>query len=157
MEVADRVAILHRGRIAQIGTPADVYERPADAFVFNFLGSVNLFRGRTDEGDRIKIGDSAFPAEGARNPGQDAVAFVRSHEIDLSRERNGRPALELEVRQVSRVGPMVRLHAERKDGGDAIEVELSREQYRDLRPAPGERVYATPQHIRVFDDPDYTV
>src|SRR4051812_28895022 len=50
LEVADRIAVMNLGKIEQIGTPEDVYERPATPFVYNFLGNVNLFHGRVHEG-----------------------------------------------------------------------------------------------------------
>ncbi|HEY1184523.1 MAG TPA: sulfate ABC transporter ATP-binding protein, partial [Bryobacteraceae bacterium] len=46
LEVADRVAIMDHGKIVQMGTPAEVYDNPASAFVYQFLGDVNLFHGR---------------------------------------------------------------------------------------------------------------
>ncbi len=58
LEVADRVAVMNNGQIEQIGTPQDVYDRPASKFVYNFLGNVNLFKGRIAHGE-IQIGDSA--------------------------------------------------------------------------------------------------
>jgi sulfate transport system ATP-binding protein len=48
--VANRVVLLNQGRIEQIGTPEDVYHHPANAFVCEFLGSVNLFHSRVEEG-----------------------------------------------------------------------------------------------------------
>ena len=56
MEVSDRVAIMDQGRIEQIGTPESVYDRPANAFVYSFLGNVNLFHGRIQSG-KARIGD----------------------------------------------------------------------------------------------------
>src|SRR5208337_1091843 len=49
LEVSDRVAVMNEGRIEQVGTPDDVYHHPITPFVYNFLGSVNLFHGRIDE------------------------------------------------------------------------------------------------------------
>ena len=46
LEVADRVVLMNAGKVEQIGTPAEVHDQPASAFVHSFLGSVNLFRGR---------------------------------------------------------------------------------------------------------------
>ncbi len=43
--MADRIAVMNRGRIEQIGAPAELYERPATAFVANFLGASNLLDG----------------------------------------------------------------------------------------------------------------
>src|SRR6202049_3379710 len=46
LEVSDRVAIMKRGQIEQLGTPDEVYENPATPFVYEFIGNVNLFHGR---------------------------------------------------------------------------------------------------------------
>jgi sulfate transport system ATP-binding protein len=77
LEVADRVVLMNAGKVEQIGTPAEVYDQPASAFVHSFLGSVNLFRGRV-AGQGLGIGEqllggpiSSQLAEGA------AVAYVR--------------------------------------------------------------------------------
>ncbi len=53
LEVADRVVLVNRGRIEQVGTPGDVYDNPATPFVYEFLGNVNLFEARISRG----IGD----------------------------------------------------------------------------------------------------
>ena len=50
LEVADRVAILRDGKIEQIGTPEEIYDHPASPFVYDFLGNVNLFSGRVQDG-----------------------------------------------------------------------------------------------------------
>src|SRR3954462_11868398 len=55
LEVSDRVAVMNAGRIEQVGTPEEVYENPANAFVYNFLGHVTQFHGRLEEG-RVRIG-----------------------------------------------------------------------------------------------------
>src|SRR5688572_12798195 len=61
LEVADRVAIMDKGKIEQIGTPEDVYENPANPFVYSFLGNVNLFHGRVHSG-KARIGDIEIDA-----------------------------------------------------------------------------------------------
>jgi len=50
LEVSDRVAILRNGSIEQIGTPEEIYDKPASPFVYDFLGNVNLFSGRVKDG-----------------------------------------------------------------------------------------------------------
>jgi sulfate transport system ATP-binding protein len=50
LEVASRVALMNKGRLEQIGTPEQVYHEPATPFVSGFLGTVNLFHGRIDNG-----------------------------------------------------------------------------------------------------------
>ena len=61
LEVADRVVVMNEGRIEQIGTPDEVYERPASPFVYEFLVKVNLFHGRLHQG-RAWIGEIEIDA-----------------------------------------------------------------------------------------------
>jgi spermidine/putrescine transport system ATP-binding protein len=54
--LSDRIAVLSHGRIEQIGTPAEIYERPASAFVAEFIGSSNMLRGRiVERGETVMI------------------------------------------------------------------------------------------------------
>src|SRR3954447_10649606 len=57
LEVADRVVVMNRGRIEQVGPPDEVFHRPANPFVMQFLGQVNLFHARVEEG-RLVLEDS---------------------------------------------------------------------------------------------------
>ena len=50
LEVSDRVVVMNRGKVEQIGTPQEVFEHPATPFVMGFLGSVNMFHGRVEAG-----------------------------------------------------------------------------------------------------------
>ena len=54
--LADRIVVLNEGRIEQEGTPEEVYDSPANPFVFNFLGNVNLFHGRVLPGSEELAG-----------------------------------------------------------------------------------------------------
>lgn len=150
LEVADRVVIMNAGRIEQIGTPEDVYDHPASSFVYHFLGNVNLFHGRIHEG-RAQIGDLevAVPEHGEA---QDlpAVGYVRPHDIEIERYRNGTPAIEAKVNHVHPIGPLVHVELTRGDTGDLIEVELTKERYRAMRLKEGERVFVTPRNLKVF-------
>jgi sulfate transport system ATP-binding protein len=86
LEVADRVAILRDGKIEQIGTPEEIYDHPASPFVYDFLGNVNLFSGRVRDG-AVVIGETEFASpETAGETDSDAVAFVRPHDIRVTRE-----------------------------------------------------------------------
>src|SRR5262245_27880646 len=107
LEVADRVVIMNTGGIEQIGTPEEVYDHPATPFVYRFLGSVNLFHSRIHEG-RARIGDIEIEApEHADAQNIPAVGYVRPHEIEVARDRNGTAAIEAIVRHIHPVGPLV--------------------------------------------------
>ena len=57
MTMASRIAVMHHGRVLQVGTPKEIYECPANRFVADFIGNVNLFDGQlsVDESDRCEI------------------------------------------------------------------------------------------------------
>jgi sulfate/thiosulfate transport system ATP-binding protein len=156
LEVADRVAVMNEGRLEQVGTPEEVYDQPANPFVYHFLGNVNLFHGRVDKG-LAQIGDIEVEApEHAGTRDAPAVAYVRPHEIELERDRNGEAVIEAIVRYVHAVGPTARLELERNDNGERIDAELTRERYRELELKAGERVYVKPRDMRIFVD-DYSI
>jgi multiple sugar transport system ATP-binding protein len=66
LALADRMAVMDKGRIRQLGTPTDVFQRPANLFVANFIGStpMNLLRGRVS-GDAVAVGSVRLPLPGA--------------------------------------------------------------------------------------------
>ena len=156
LEVADRVVVMNEGRAEQIGTPEEVYEHPANPFVYNFLGNVNLFHGRVDKG-QARLGSLAVDAP-AHAGGQDApvVGYVRPHDLDIARSRNGEPTIEAVIRHVHAVGPVVRVELERRDTGDLVEAHLTRERYRELDLRAGEQVHIKPRKMQVFAE-DYSI
>lgn len=150
LEVADRVVMMNEGRIEQVGTPEEVYGRPANPFVYNFLGKVNLFRGRVREG-RIRFGTIELDIpEHADMPDSPAVGYVRSHDIEVLRHPGGEASIEATVRHVHAIGPVVRLELVRRGTEDPIEAELSRERYRKLALKVGDPVFLVPRNIQVF-------
>jgi sulfate transport system ATP-binding protein len=150
LEVADRIVVLNRGQIQQIGTPGDVYDRPANAFVYQFLGDVNLFHARVD-GDRAFIGDTEVDlSEHAEIQNGQARVFVRPHDIEILRTADGAGGIEAVVRDIRPLGSLVRLQLERRDDGGSIEAHLSREQFRERALVAGEAVLVRPRNPRVF-------
>ena len=86
LAVSDRIVVMDRGLIAQIGTPADLYERPATPFIANFIGDANLIRGRVANGHFAAPGVSlAVPG-----PDGDATVSVRPERIGLATGDAGR-------------------------------------------------------------------
>jgi sulfate transport system ATP-binding protein len=157
LEVADRVVVMNQGRIEQDGTPEEVYEHPANPFVFNFLGSVNLFHGRVHDGEAT-MGPLAVSApEHAGSLDRPAVGYVRPHDLEVVRHKNGGTSIAAAVRHISPVGPVIRLELQRADTGDLIEAELTRERYRELELRTGENVFVKPRKLKVFVDEDYSI
>jgi sulfate/thiosulfate transport system ATP-binding protein len=150
LEVADRVVIMDHGAVEQIGSPEDVYDHPATPFVYQFLGNVNLFHGRMHEGN-ARIGDVEVETpEHANAHDVPAVGYVRPHDIDVTRHLNGTAAIEAVVTQVHPIGPLVQVELARKDTGDVIAVDLTKERHQELQLQEGERVYVTPRNVKVF-------
>src|ERR1700712_403189 len=63
LEVADQVVLMNKGNVEQIGTPDQVYNQPASPFVYSFLGNVNTFHGRVQDGV-LASGDASFGVPG---------------------------------------------------------------------------------------------
>jgi sulfate transport system ATP-binding protein len=152
LEVADRVVLMNRGRVEQQGTPAEVYERPATPFVYGFLGTVNLFHGRAEDG-RLDLGHAVFDApENAGAAAAPAVGYARPHELDVDRYSPECPGVAAVLQRALVVGPLARLDLKREDNGELIEAELPAERYRTLNLREGELLVVRPKRLRVFVD-----
>src|SRR5262249_50303990 len=142
LEVADRIVVMNAGRVEQVGTPDAVYESPATPFVYDFLGSVNLFHGRVHRG-RVQIGGLEVEAPEHREA-QDspAVAYVRPHDIEVERGHTGArgmAVIDVIVRHILTAGALVRLDLERTDSGGVNGAGASQEGYRALELLGGGR------------------
>jgi sulfate transport system ATP-binding protein len=151
LELANRVVVMNEGRIEQDGTPEEVLEQPATPFVVNFIGNVNIFHGRVQDG-RAVLGPIAvaYP-EHPHAEARDAAGYARPHELDISRDEDG-GGLWAVVNDVRAAGAVVKIEAG-DDDGRLIQVELGRDQYAHIRAIVGERVYIKPRRVRVFMDP----
>jgi sulfate transport system ATP-binding protein len=145
LEVADRIVVMNKGKIEQAGTPDQVYEHPANPFVLNFLGNVNLFHGRIHQ-----------PGADPHEANEKAVAYVRSHDIEIERSPHDSSALKAEIRHIQKLGPAVRVTLAIDDNGEFIEAELTRDVFQSLGLQPGESVFVRPRQVRVFVE-DYQI
>ena len=73
MAMADRIAVMNAGRIEQIGTPAEIYNRPRTQFVADFIGEINLFAGEWHNGVFTYAG-RRLPADGRNRDGRGTIA-----------------------------------------------------------------------------------
>lgn len=153
LEVADRIVVMNHGKVEQIGSPQEVYDKPASPFVYQFLGNVNLFHSRINEG-KAHIGDISIEVD-SHQGAQDspALAYVRPHDIDIQKELNGQqPAFSAAVTYIHSLGPLVRLELQRDDQTEIVEAELTREKFLQLDLSVGSKVYVHPRNVRVFLD-----
>ena len=158
-EVADKVVVMQGGRIEQVGSPQQVFEHPANAFVMNFLGNVNVFHGRVQKG-RVLIGHLELaPADYPHDESRPATLFVRPHELDILAAANGVPSLKAHVQHLSPAGPVTRVQLLSPDLGVTVQVDLSHERQAELRLKAGDTVYVAPRKVRVFvpETADYSI
>jgi putrescine transport system ATP-binding protein len=93
MTMANRIAIMSKGRVLQVGSPEEVYEHPANRFVADFIGNVNLFEGKltTDEPDRCAVTTAIGEIQvghGVSGALQMPVAIaVRPEKLEISKSR----------------------------------------------------------------------
>ena len=148
LEVSDRVVVINKGKVEQIGTPESVYDHPATPFVANFLGSVNLFHGRVENG-HLHVGEDELALGATAGGDGKAVAFVRPHEFDLVPGWGEPGGLAARNVRIVSVGPSAQIELSVHDG-ELIEVTIGREAFRLLGLAEGDAVSLRPRHIRVF-------
>lgn len=151
LELADRVLVMNEGRIEQIGTPDEVFHKPATEFVVKFLGQVNVFRGRL-EGGKVHFSTLAWESpEHAGTPNRPASVFIRPHELDVDVSPNGHPALRAKITRIHSAGPNVRLELT-AESGEHLCAELTQERYHALHIVNGNEVFVTPRDVKVFAD-----
>ena len=138
MEVADRIVVMNQGHIEQQGAPDHVYDHPATPFVLQFLGDVNLFRGRIEHGPGGQAG---------------TASYVRPHELDIV-DTAGHDTWAVTFSQALTVGPNTRIEFRREDDGSWVDVEMPREAWFALRSrlmlAPGSRAHLRPRRVTRF-------
>ena len=94
MTLGQRLGVMDRGRIVQVGTPSDIYESPATRFVADFIGSVNMFEGRVSdaraEGLHLECGELGCTLRADRavscERGATVWAAIRPEKINISRQ-----------------------------------------------------------------------
>ena len=142
--------------IEQIGTPEEIYDNPASPFVYDFLGNVNLFSGRVKDGAVSSATRNLPLRETAGETDTDAVAFVRPHDIRITREATGQKTLPAHIIRCNAAGPVANLELERLDGGGQFTAQLSKEEFQQLQPKAGEQVFVELKNVKIFSD-DYSI
>jgi sulfate/thiosulfate transport system ATP-binding protein len=145
LEVANRVVVMDRGKIEQIGTPSEVYDNPATAFVHSFIGESIVLPVEISQGC-VRLGGKAL------NISADGVAsgasklFIRRHDMQVGPAGSG--SLEGEIAHVRSFGPVQRAEVALcgSVGGTVIEIDAPRD--RTLQ--TGDRVGLQPRRYRIF-------
>lgn len=157
LEVADRIVLMNKGRIEQIGSPREIYNEPATSFAYGFIGNVNEFRGRV-EGGYVRIGDDLLPHGRADLvDGASVVAFARPHETEIVRGSAGE-GVAVKVNRILTSGAVTRVelvaNGDAREGRkDYFEVEVTPDDIAALGLATGEQVRIRSRRLSLFGEP----
>jgi sulfate transport system ATP-binding protein len=157
-EVADRVVVMNHGKVEQVGSPVDVFEHPANAFVMDFLGNVNVFPGRVEQGKAVVPGLAfTFPHQDNQPDSADAAIYVRPHELVIERFANGSSSsVKARVVHVNPTGSRTKVELKALDTDQLISAEITSERFYELELKSGDTVHVSPRRARVFV-PQYSI
>lgn len=152
LEVADRVVVMNRGAVEQVGTPTEIYDNPATPFVYRFLGNVNSLPCSVSDG-YAHVGGLRMTLQNTDSESDsEGTAFVRPHEIELFPDVSGTASsvgVPATIRHSVVLGPMVRIELETSPNV-VIDAEIPRQRFRELGLARGARVRISPRKAEVF-------
>ena len=150
LEVADRVVILHEGRVEQEGSPEEVYEHPASPFVYHFLGNVNLFHGRM-EGGKLHLGEvTAEASRGVSDQAAPAMVYARPHLLEIDHQPTaGRTQFRAKIVHINAAGPVVKVELITPTGS-VLHAEMAQERYRQQGFQKGHEVHVSVKDMKVF-------
>jgi len=149
LEVADRVVVMNKGTIEQIGTPDQVYHNPANAFVLNFLGNVNLFHLRV-EGGKAYMGNKEIALPGVQQNVKAAKLYIRPHQFEIRRLPLGNSSIKAAVKYINPAGMTVKLDL-KTESGDSIQAEISQAEFAALKLQRNDQVFVNPKEITFYD------
>jgi sulfate transport system ATP-binding protein len=136
MELADEIVVINKGRVEQVGTPAEIYDNPATPFVMSFVGPVNVLPSTS----------GIFRRQGFESPS--SHVFLRPHDvlIQTKPEETSAPA---RINRIVHLGWEVEVELSLKDDQE-VTAYLTREQLDQLQLQSQQRVYVKPRKAKAF-------
>jgi sulfate transport system ATP-binding protein len=136
MEVSDEIVVMNKGKVEQVGTPAEIYDHPASAFVMSFIGPVNV----------LPSNSKIFQTSGfdSVNP----EVFLRPQDVIVERIANGTTAPAI-VSRVIHLGWEIQVEV-KLDDGQTVTAHLTRDRFDELKLEAQERVYVKPKDAKSF-------
>ncbi|RTL53576.1 MAG: sulfate ABC transporter ATP-binding protein [Bradyrhizobiaceae bacterium] len=145
LEVANRVVVMDKGKIEQIGSPGDVYDNPATSFVHGFIGESIALPVQVSEG-RVSLGGKPLNLEPHGAASGPSTLFIRRHDVALVPPGSG--VIDGDVKHVRAFGPSQRADVALRVGEGETLIEIDAPRDRDLK--PGEVVSLQPRRYRIF-------
>jgi len=149
LEVADKIVVMNHGIIEQAGTPEEVYHKPANKFVLNFLGNVNLFHCRVEDG-KAYVGSSVIELPNAKKDTKTASVFVRPHQFEITRIAKDSSSLKAKVEYINPAGSVVKVDLSTTDG-NPIQAEITQEEFKKIQLKKHEEVFVSLRQVTYFE------
>lgn len=136
MEVADEIVVMNKGKVEQIGTPAEVYDNPASAFVMSFIGPVNVLPSTS----------RMFQANGFDSPHPEV--FLRPQDIVVE-TTSETASVSARVSRIIHLGWEIQAELT-LDDGQVVTAHLTRDRFNELNLKPQQRVFVRPKDAKAF-------
>ncbi|KOP26333.1 sulfate ABC transporter ATP-binding protein [Hapalosiphon sp. MRB220] len=136
MEVSDEIVVMNKGRVEQIGTPAEIYDHPATAFVMSFIGPVNVLPSTSHIFQNNGF-DSANPE-----------MFLRPQDVIIETSPNG-TTVPARVSRLIHLGWEIQAELT-LDDGQVVTAHLTRDRFDQLNLEPQQKVYVKPKEAKSF-------
>ncbi|MDR1149538.1 MAG: sulfate ABC transporter ATP-binding protein [Spirochaetaceae bacterium] len=142
LEVSDNIVILNKGKIEQTGSPEEVYDHPANPFVYGFLGNVNLFHARLDhkgalnlETEKSEAADSGVSSGSSSSPDlpEEISFFVRPHDVSISLYNEDGKGIEAVIVDHRLLGSRVRVNVQTLSGKKDIEADIDKTHWNSIK------------------------
>jgi sulfate transport system ATP-binding protein len=156
LELSDHVVLLNEGKVAQAGSPHDLYDHPASPFVASFLGGANVISATVRDG-QAKLGQKTLKAPAGMVDGEPLHAFVRPHDVRVYKTPVP-PADNLAVARVERsmrVGGYVKLLLT-LPSGDPMSVQMTKQEFDSRGIERGDSVLIDVDDVKLFRQ-DYQI
>jgi sulfate transport system ATP-binding protein len=148
LELADRVVVMNKGRIEQVGTTDEVYEKPATPFVFDFLGNTNILPGEVRGREVFVAGQDTPIVTDSIHAAGPVDIYVRPGDLRLTDA--SAPGFDALIRSTQRTGPIVRGEATTVHGSQTIEIEVPHLHHDTQTLRAGEQVRLRLNQFSVF-------
>ena len=150
LEVADQIIVMNKGNVEQIGSPREVYEKPATPFVFDFLGQANRFEGQNSNGI-IQIGEDRIQLPQQPNAPQGSViAFARPNELRIHAPPQDNAIQATFLREIWIAGKVLAELQDRQ--GNLIEISLTPDEAKLHQYRPNQTVWLSASALHLFEN-----
>ncbi|ROQ26657.1 putative spermidine/putrescine transport system ATP-binding protein [Streptomyces sp. PanSC19] len=148
LSMADRVAVLNAGKLEQCAAPAELYRRPATAFVAEFVGTMNRLPGRLTDAGLVEAAGSRLPVDGDAPGTRDVEVLVRPENVTVTADADG----EAVVVSTSFFGSVTRVHLDHR--GTPVKADLPSRDAGELTPGTRATVGLAPHPVLVVPKSD---